>query len=332
MASFRKRVGGWRAEIAIQATRESKTFSTKAEAVSWAGEREAEIRRGAGTGVVIGKTCADAFDRYLDEVSSHKRGQRWEAVRLAAIRRHEIDGVKIEAMLLADMTPDILGKWRDSRLLTVTGATVNRDLNLLSHVFNTARREWKWISSSPTTDVRRPKGAPPRERLPTEDEIERINNALGFDGQTVSNKSHAVAVAYLFAIESAMRAGEICGLRPEWISGAVAHLPASINKNGMRRDVPLSKRALELLAMLPDSGKDPLFGLTAHTLDALFRKARERACIHGLTFHDSRHAAITRLAKKLDVLDLARMVGHWDLRMLQIYYNESAANMALKLD
>jgi hypothetical protein len=37
------------------------------------------------------------------------------------------------------------------------------------------------------------------------------------------------------------------------------------------------------------------------------------------------------LAKKLNVLDLARMVGHRDLRMLQVYYNESAEDMAAKL-
>ena len=76
------------------------------------------------------------------------------------------------------------------------------------------------------------------------------------------------------------------------------------------------RRALELLALLPDSGEAPLFGISTSSLDALFRKARERSCIEGLTFHDSWHAAITRLAKKLNVLDLARMVGHRDLRML----------------
>ena len=53
----------------------------------------------------------------------------------------------------------------------------------------------------------------------------------------MATKSQAVAVAYLFAIETAMRAGEICGLMPAWVDDAVARLPASINKNGVRRDV-----------------------------------------------------------------------------------------------
>jgi integrase len=50
------------------------------------------------------------------------------------------------------------------------------------------------------------------------------------------------------------------------------------------------------------------------------------------TFHDTPHLAITRLAKKLGVLDLARMVGHRDLRQLQVYYNVTAAAMAARLD
>jgi integrase len=50
-----------------------------------------------------------------------------------------------------------------------------------------------------------------------------------------------------------------------------------------------------------------------------------------LNFHDARHEAITRLAQKLNVLELARMVGHRDLNMLQIYYNETAQQLAKKL-
>jgi hypothetical protein len=38
------------------------------------------------------------------------------------------------------------------------------------------------------------------------------------------------------------------------------------------------------------------------------------------------------LPEKLDVLALARMIGHRDLRMLQVYYNESAAELAKRLD
>jgi integrase len=332
MASISKRAGGWRVQVAIKGTRESATFSTKAEAQAWAAQRETELRKAVTTGIVSGKTCQDAFDRYAKEVSIHKQGNRWEGIRLAAIAEQTVDGVKMGNMLLAEITPAVLGSWRDKRMQQdgVVGSTVNRELNLLSHVFTTARREWRWIAESPTKDVRRPKESEHRERRITDDEIDRLCLALGFDGSPVKTKNGAVAVAFLFAIETAMRAGEICKLLPEYIVDRVAKLPASITKNGTKRDVPLSSRAAELLGMLPE--QTPVFGISTATLDSLFRKARGRCMIDGLHFHDTRHEAITRLAKKLGVLDLARMVGHRDLNQLNTYYNESAADMVARLD
>jgi integrase len=336
MASIARLSKGWRAQIAIKGTRESKVFSTKAEALSWASKRETEIREGDTTGIQKGRTLDDAFQRYEKEVSVHKRGTRHEVLRMGAIGRYKIAGTLLGDMKLVDITSDILGRWRDQRLTVdkVKGSSVNRDLNLLSHVFASAMKEWKWIAKSPTTDVRRPADPPARDRLYSDDEIERICFAFGFDQvetELAVTGYQRVAVAFLFAIETAMRAGEICSLVNSDIVGRTATLRQT--KNGTKRGVPLSRRAAELLRLLPEVPDDePLFGMTARSLDALFRKGKKRAMIDDGTFHDTRHVAITRLAKKLNVLDLARMVGHKDLRQLQVYYNESAEAMAARLD
>ena len=258
MASYSKSGKRWRVAVAVQGVRDTKTFSTKAEATAWAAERESEIRSGATQHPAAKKTLNEAFDRYLKEVSVHKRGHRMERHRLAAIAGHVVAGKRLGDMLLADVTSDVIGQWRDLRLRgtaaarfedKVKGASVIRELNLLSHVFTSARREWGWMVKSPTTDVRRPKGSEPRDRRISEDEIARICVALGFDGAPVTSKNGAVAVAFLFAIETAMRAGEICGLKRSDIKGSVAHLART--KNGSKRDVPLSSRALNLLGLLP---------------------------------------------------------------------------------
>jgi integrase len=336
VASYAKRTNGWRAQIAIQGIRESKVFSTKAEAVAWSTTREAEIRTGKTTGIQHGRTVGDAFDRYEKDVSAGKPGHRFEALRLAAIGAWEISGKPFRDMKLVDATSEVLGKWRDHRIKTdkVTGSTVNRELNLLSHVFRTAAKEWKWIANSPTADVRRPEESQPRDRLYEDDEIQRICLALGFDldgDERAETTSQRVAVAFLFAIETAMRAGEICGLVARDVVGRVATLEKT--KNGTKRKVPLSKRALELLELLPLPEEDgPLFGITTASLDALFRKAKTRAAIKDATFHDSRHLAITRLAKTFNVLDLARIVGHRDIKQLMVYYNETAESMAERMD
>ena len=128
-----------------------------------------------------------------------------------------------------------------------------------------------------------------------------------------------------------MRAGEIVSLQHEDVDTEkrVAHL--RMTKNGTSRNVPLSTRAIELINFLPKD-EETVFCINSNSFDALFRKYRDKAGIPGLHFHDTRHEAITRLAKKLNVLDLARMVGHKKLNQLMTYYNESAEELAKKLD
>lgn len=88
----------------------------------------------------------------------------------------------------------------------------------------------------------------------------------------------------------------------------------------------MSPRAKEILTLVDND-----FALTGAQIDSLWRKYRDRAGIVGLRFHDLRHLAVTRLSKKLDILALARMIGHRNIKMLQVYYNESAESIAERL-
>jgi len=108
------------------------------------------------------------------------------------------------------------------------------------------------------------------------------------------------------------------------------HLPQT--KNGDARDVPLSRRAVEILQTLPKPATGPAFQLTAAQRDSLWRKVRDKTGLADVHFHDSRAEAIWRLSQKLQVLDLARIIGHRDLKSLMIYYNTSAAELAKQLD
>lgn len=155
--------------------------------------------------------------------------------------------------------------------------------------------------------------------------------SLGYDdAHNVETKQQEVALAFLIALETGMRAGEILSLTRECLNLSSRYCKLLKTKNGDARDVPLTKEAVRLLEKCP--GKEKLFTVQAASLSALFMKARKRAEIPDLTFHDSRHEAITRLARKLDILDLARMVGHRNLASLRIYYNPTAAEIASRLD
>ncbi|MRW88801.1 tyrosine-type recombinase/integrase [Duganella sp. FT80W] len=317
--------GKWRHRIMVKGVRTSGTFETKAAALAWEAEQRTVV---TGKTIATTQTCQDAFDRYERDISSRKKGHRWEALRLAAAGRTALPAfgdATLGSIRVVDIDASHIAAYRDVRLKTVTGATVDRELTLLSHVFTIARKEWKWIKASPTTDVSRPKSAPPRFRRITQDEIDHITVALGWQNKPPVTKQQRVAAAFLFAIETGMRAGEIVKLTKSLVTPPVALVLDA--KNGEDRRVPMSARAVEIWKMVPEG-----FGITAASIDALFRQARdERTLIKDLHFHDTRHEAITRLAKKLHVLDLARMTGHKDIRKLMIYYNESAEDIASRL-
>lgn len=186
-------------------------------------------------------------------------------------------------------------------------------------------------------EVRRPAPPAARDRLATDDEIERILFCLGYVRDDVPATVGAqVGAAVLFAIETAMRAGEIAGLTWDRVFLEQSFCRIGGGKTAAaKRDVPLSAEALRVLCQvrgdhIVDAGK-VIFDLRTSQIDAFFRKAKGLANITELHFHDLRHTAITRLANKLDVLALARMIGHRDLKMLMVYYNESAENLAKRL-
>ena len=331
MASYRKRSGGWRAEVVKLGVRDSQTFDTKAAAVAWAIAREAEIMAQSGTArASVSMTVSEALGRYKRDVSPTKEGQRWEELRLDRFDR-ELEWV---GELMGNITSEQVAQWRDGRLKKVKSSTVRREMTLLSSVFEIARREWKTCLVNPVRDAKRPSNGPPRERRVAAGEINALINRLGYvEGQPPVTLLQELAYAFLLAIETAMRQGEILGMTAKWVNlrERFVHLPKT--KNGSTRNVPLSKRAGELLAPLLEGkgASDRLFKLESASADTMFRKIRDELKIDGLTFHDTRHEAITRLARKVEVLDLARITGHKDLKSLMIYYNATASEVAERL-
>jgi integrase len=328
MASFRQRNDTWRAEISVNGIRESATFDTKAQARAWASKRETQLRE-QSHGKLPDHSFLEAIERYLSEVSVKKKTHENEVKRMAFFKR---EYKKLCQKQLAKVTTDDLVQWRDSRLKEVQGATVRREANILASLFTVARKEWKWIKESPMADLTLPPPSKHRDRRITQDEIDRLCLAANWDNNVPVNSTQQIIIAFLFAIETAMRAGEIVGLTWDRIYLKDRYLVLTETKNGTKRNVPLSKRAVELLTLLKGLDKKQVFTCNSQSFDTLWRKLRDRCQITDLHFHDTRHEACTRLARKLEVLDLARMIGHKDLRSLMVYYNATASEIATRLD
>lgn len=325
MASIRKRGDRWRVEVCSRGQRASNTFSTKKQAQLWANEKELEFEGYAGLNVIQGKTVAEAYDRYAREVSVNKKGARWEMIRLESLSRYPF-----AKRAIADIRAGDIAAWRDFRLTEgVKSATVRRELQLISSVLSVARREWHWIKDSPMKDVVRPKNSRPRDRRISKDEIERLLQVLGWqEGEPIVSKKHLVASYMLLALESAMRLGEMCNMGMNEIDVEKRCVTLLDTKNSDIRKVPLSQRAISILKNIVTATNT----VSSNGASSIFHKAVRVAEIKDLKFHDTRHEAITRLAKKLDILDLARMVGHRDPRSLMIYYNATPLEIASQLD
>lgn len=318
VATITRRGGRWRAQVRRRGYAPlSETFETKARAQAWATQQEAAILAGR-RGEIVPHSFSEALDRYLREESPKKAGLRWEKIRIQAFKRARIAQKAINSITEAD-----IAEWRNERLRVVSGATVRREMGLLGSILDVAHREWKWSAGNPIRAVTKPTSSPSRKRGVSGSEIVLLAAILS------GPMGKQVLAAFHLALASAMRKGEILALRWDQIRGAVAILHKT--KNGDARRVALSTAAQEILESL--RGLDPIkvFTVDPASADTLFRKAVKKAGIVDLHFHDSRSEAITRLSKKLDVLELARQVGHRDLKSLMHYYAPSAEDLAKKL-
>ncbi len=325
MASIKKDGDRWKAQVCVNGIRKMKRHDTKAQAKSWAAQMEVDLGKMDGV-VSVDQTLGNLFQRYASEISETKKGAHWEIVRLKMFARFAIANV-----LLIDLRREHFERYIVERMAAVKSSSVNRELNLISHCLTQARR-WRLMTHNPMEDLKRPKDPAHRDRRISQREIDMVLESLNYaEDSPVIQQQQKVAVAFLLAIESGMRAGEICSLVAANVNlvDQTAFLPDT--KNGRARSVPLSKEAVRLLRRVEPWRDGGLFGVKSGALSTLFKRGVSKTDIVDLTFHDTRHEAITRLANKLDVLDLARMVGHRDIKQLLTYYNKTAKELAGQL-
>jgi integrase len=369
MATFRRRgPHSWEAQIRRRGWPAlTKTLNTKAEAVAWAAMIESEQARGVwlDRSEAESTTLLTLLDRYEREVVPGKKGAIREA---SVINLWRLTPLALRTV--ATIRGGDVAEQRDAWFADgLAPATVLRRLALLSHLFNTARREWHMESlPNPVELVRKPSpnnartrrvAAPPstgRRRGRTLDELERV---------IVASESSSLPTILRLAVETAMRRSEIAAMRWEHVDlvRRVVHLPET--KNGNSRDVPLSLAAVDaLVVLLPDqddrlrrrkaasvpaSLRGPVFAVRPDGVTQAFDRARKRArstyekeCkeanrapdpayLRDLRFHDMRHEATSRLASRFQLHELAKITGHRDTRMLLRYYHPDVAALAKRL-
>lgn len=296
---------GWRAQVQRDGVRATKTFRTKREAQAWATEQESKksLRKS--------NTLGQAVTKYLESVSATKRNPEWERRRFG----YMLDHFGADTAL-SDIDSERIGQWRDARLKTVSGSTVQREANLLRHLFSLAVDEWRWLERNPFKGVRLPSENEPRHARWEWREIRRVIRA----GQRSGGKIGEVADAFRIALHTGMRLSEVLAA-PQCFDASRRVVKLATSKTG-RREIPVGVRAAKLL-------QRPAFTVCPNEASALFSRLTRDNLVTGKTFHDARASALTWLARRVDVLVLARISGHRDISLLhRVYYRATAAELA----
>lgn len=322
--------GTWQAKVRLTGfPPASDVFDSKSKATAWGYAKEAELK--AMRKGVAKATLKDTIERYRAEVCPTMKSGANVSLRLKAL--------SADASLLPihrqinEVTAADLSRFRDLRSVNLKPATVLKELAILSGVFESARRDWGTIKVNPLADVKKPPQPAPRKRLFSDGEVTAVLKALGYEETgPVDNMGKQAGLALLLALETAMRASEMLGLEWGRVFLTKRYVTLEKTKNGDARDVPLSKVAVSLLERMKGLDSNIVFTLRAPTLDVVFRRARDKLKLKDLHFHDSRATAVTRLAQRLSIHELARMIGHRDLSSLLIYYRKSAEDIAKSLD
>ena len=302
MASIRKRNGLWQIQVRSKHTGStSKSFHRKTDAERWATAQEALMQSGQWQEKMPSHfTIGSMLKRYLETVTPTKRGKAQETRRLHRLLRE----ARLMSINLDQAKPCIFADFRDRRIHDGVRAC-QYDLVLMRHAWNIARVEWGWpLPDNPVSLIRMPKNKPPRERRLKDGEFERLKVAAE------KSRSWYLWPVVVLAIETAMRRGEILGLRWEHIDldKKTAFLP--MTKNGSSRWVPLNDEGAAKLTKAPKETDRP-FPVT----DVAFRQAwdrlRTRANITDLTFHDLRHEAISRMFDSgMKIHEVMAVSGH----------------------
>ncbi|WP_233842224.1 site-specific integrase [Dyella sp. 2HG41-7] len=231
--------------------------------------------------------------------------------------------------------------YRDGTPATVKPASINRNMDILSAVYNTARKDRNWnfdvanpIKGLPKLKAETAKEQPRKGELVTNAELTQIL-------AKIPEASLETRCCICFLRWSGGRRSE--ALRLDWsdvdFDKEIPEVTFRDTKDPLgrqrQRTIPLNRHAVqalyELLAGKPKPAKGRVFPLAKDTPTQAFIRGRDRAGIHK-RLHDMRHTRTTEVTSDLPVHEAQQITGHLDARMLMHYYHPDAQHLGAKLE
>jgi len=262
-----------------------------------------------------------ALDRFAKEYLSYVRDtvkkRSWKRDELCL--RHLINFYK--GRILSDIKAQDVEDYKTARLSEVSPATVNRELEVLRHLFNLADRWDRFFGKNPVSRAGLLPMNNKKERILTIDEEKKL---LAACDPYLRN----IIVAALY---TGMRKGEIISLK--WdnvdLESKLIIIDQTNSKSKKTRRIPVNSimKRLLLELKLKSADNDYVFQSSKRTpylrqdsLNRAFMLALKKANIDGLRFHDLRHTAATRMIELgASIVAVKEILGHSSLDMTMRY-------------
>lgn len=326
MATIRKRGDRYQVQIRRSGLKPlAKSFLKHSDALEWARHMEVKADRcdlPVSSADLKNITVKDVLTRYRDTVCIKKKSCETEVYTINAFLK-----TRMAAMSLIQITPADFYTYREKRLRTVKPATINREFGIYKHAFDMALIEWGFPKfTNPLETIKKLTMNNGRDRRLQEGELYRIEQAA------LRTKNPYVMPIVFFALETAMRRGEILNITHHDIDYKTKTLHIPITKNGHSRTIPLSEKAIEILKAVSNSQNKKVFPITANALRLSWTRLTARAEIYNFCFHTLRHEAVSRFFERgLSIPEVALISGHRSYAMLQRYTHLKAEDLVEKL-
>ncbi|MEE9441578.1 MAG: site-specific integrase [candidate division Zixibacteria bacterium] len=245
-------------------------------------------------------------DQYMEYAKANKRSWERDYRSIKVLKRWFSD------KKLFEITPLSVEKFKSARNTEVSGASVNRELACMKHMFTKAI-EWDMAAVNPVKQVKMFRENPGRIRYLSNDEIKRLIHAC----------NDTLRPIVIVALHTGMRKQEILDLRWESLDIDQKIIYVCGTKSGHDRQIPMLEPVLFAIKSMPKRSEHiftrPGRGRVINIRKA-FEYAKKRSKIDNFTFHDLRHTFASHLVMNgTDLLTVKELLGHQTIEMTLRY-------------
>jgi len=225
---------------------------------------------------------------------------------------------------LTEINAQDIDRYKSERLNKVNPSTLRRELDVISNLFNTAKKWKKHFGENPVVEAGKPKVKNQKERIISKEEEKALINSL----------DEPVRSFVRIALLTGCRMSEIIGMEWNWIDfdNEIITIPNTATKNKEVKKLPIApeQRKIFIELKLKAGTSNYVFpsdkSNTGHIRSPLktFKRHCKKLGIKNLRIHDLRHSTASRLSELgFDVVTIMKVLGHKDIRTTLRYTHPS---------